>query len=148
MPAWELAHKAGRKQNKKNATAFLFLAKELPKGMGEQSEANPKMRKPRLPADEKRNLEEMRQAFHNFLQRNSQKGWASEATGLQQSVALYTSSLEKNSNDTLLLKAFEKGELSLLEYLLEMEYFYECFQKRAAERDLAHLLAELTAYTL
>ena len=42
MPAWELAHKAGRKQNKKNATAFLFLAKELPKGMGERSEANPK----------------------------------------------------------------------------------------------------------
>ena len=45
MPAWELAHKAGRKQNKKNATAFLFLAKELPKGMGEQSEANPKQEK-------------------------------------------------------------------------------------------------------
>ena len=55
----------------------------------------------------------------------------------------------ENSSDTLLLKAFEKGELSLLEYLLEMEYFYECFQKQAAaERDLAHLLAELTAYTL
>ena len=83
------------------------------------------------------------------MQRNHKKGWASKATGLQQSVALYTSSLEKNSNNTLLLKAFEKGELSLLEYLLEMEYFYECFQKRAAaERDLAHLLAELTAYTL
>ena len=25
---WELAHEAGRKQNKENATAFLFLAKE------------------------------------------------------------------------------------------------------------------------
>ena len=34
--------KAGRKQTTKNATAFLFLAKELPKGMGERSEANPK----------------------------------------------------------------------------------------------------------
>ena len=55
----------------------------------------------------------------------------------------------ENSSDKLLLKAFEKGELSLLEYLLEMEYFYECFQKQAAaERDLAHLLVELTAYTL
>ncbi|MBQ7947108.1 MAG: hypothetical protein IJ277_02950, partial [Bacteroidaceae bacterium] len=63
----------------KNATAFLFLAKEPPKGMGERSEANPKMRKPRLPADEKRNLEETRQAFHNFLQRNHKKGWASKA---------------------------------------------------------------------
>ncbi|MEE0911799.1 MAG: hypothetical protein U0L67_05060 [Paludibacteraceae bacterium] len=47
------------------------------------------------------------------------------------------------------MKAFEKGELSLLEYLLEMEYFYECFRKRAiAERDLDLLLAELTPYTL
>lgn len=54
-----------------------------------------------------------------------------------------------NSNTALLLKAFEKGELSLLEYLMEMEYFYKCFQKRAvAERDLALLLAELTAYSL
>ena len=32
--------KADRKQNKENATAFLFLAKESLKGMGEQSEAN------------------------------------------------------------------------------------------------------------
>ena len=60
----------------------MFLAKEPQKGMGEQSEANPeqtRQREARLPADEKRNLEETRQAFHNFLQRNSQKGWASEA---------------------------------------------------------------------
>ena len=34
-----------RKQNKKNATAFLFLAKEPQKGMGEQSEANPEQEK-------------------------------------------------------------------------------------------------------
>ena len=61
MPAWELAHKAGRKQNKKNATAFLFLAKEPQKGMGEQSEANPEMRKPRLPADEKAKQEKQTQ---------------------------------------------------------------------------------------
>ena len=32
--------KADRKQNKENATAFLFLAKEPQTGMGEQSEAN------------------------------------------------------------------------------------------------------------
>ena len=32
--------KADRKQNKENATAFLFLAKESLKGMGEQSDAN------------------------------------------------------------------------------------------------------------
>ena len=32
--------KADRKQNKENARAFLFLAKESLKGMGERSEAN------------------------------------------------------------------------------------------------------------
>ena len=69
--------------------------------------------------------------------------------GLQQSVALYASSLSQNGNEALLTKAFEKRELSLLEYLLEMEYYYECFQKKAeAERDLAHIWAELTAYSL
>ncbi|MBQ8542883.1 MAG: hypothetical protein IJ436_05355 [Bacteroidaceae bacterium] len=81
MPAWELAHKASKKQNKKNATAFLFLAKEPQKGMGEQSEANPeqtRQREARLPADEKRKLEETRQRSC-FLQRNHKKGWASKA---------------------------------------------------------------------
>ncbi|MBQ4502429.1 MAG: TolC family protein [Alistipes sp.] len=88
--------------------------------------------------------EDSRVQYYNHL-----RSLYNQAVGLQQSVALYTSSLGENSSDKLLLKAFEKGELSLLEYLLEMEYFYECFQKRAAaERDLAHLLAELTAYTL
>ena len=54
-----------------------------------------------------------------------------------------------NSNEALLLKAFEAGELSLLEYLLEMEYFYSCFLKQAeAESTLAHILAQLTAYAL
>ena len=64
-------------------------------------------------------------------------------------VALYASSFSQNGNEALLTKAFEKRELSLLEYLLEMEYYYECFQKQAeAERDLAHIWAELTAYAL
>ena len=77
------------------------------------------------------------------------KSLHNQATGLQQCVALYTSSLKENSNETLLTKAFEKGELTLLEYLLEMEYIYDCQQKQAeAEKDLAHLCAELTAYTL
>ncbi len=44
--------KADRKQNKENATAFLFLAKESPKGMGERSEANSDLK-----ADRKQNKE-------------------------------------------------------------------------------------------
>lgn len=88
--------------------------------------------------------EDSRVRYYNHL-----RSLYNQAVGLQQSVNLYTASLNENGHDSLLLKAFEKGELSLLEYLLEMEYFYECFRKRAiAERDLALLLAELTAYTL
>jgi hypothetical protein len=68
---------------------------------------------------------------------NHRRSLYNQAVGLQQSVNLYTASLNENGHDSLLLKAYEKGELSLLEYLLEMEYFYECFRKRAiAERDL------------
>lgn len=80
---------------------------------------------------------------------NNLKGLYKQAISLRESITLYSSSLSENGNDALLLKAFEKGELSLLEYLLEMEFFYDCFEKRAeAERDLALVLAELTAYEL
>jgi len=89
-------------------------------------------------------VEDSRVQYYNHL-----KSLYHQAVGLQQSVALYASSLSQNGNEALLTKAFEKKELSLLEYLLEMEYYYECFQKQAeAERDLAHIWAELTAYFL
>lgn len=89
-------------------------------------------------------VEDSRVQYYNHL-----KSLYHQAVGLQQSVALYASSLSQNGNEALLTKAFEKKELSLLEYLLEMEYYYECFQKQAeAERDLAHIWAELTAYSL
>lgn len=74
--------------------------------------------------------EDSRVRYYNHL-----RSLYNQAVGLQQSVNLYTASLNENGHDSLLLKAFEKGELSLLEYLLEMEYFYECFRKRSiAER--------------
>lgn len=89
-------------------------------------------------------VEDSRVQYYNHL-----KSLYHQVVGLQQSVALYASSLSQNGNEALLTKAFEKRELSLLEYLLEMEYYYECFQKQAeAERDLAHIWAELTAYSL
>lgn len=89
-------------------------------------------------------VEDSRVQYYNHL-----KSLYNQAVGLQQSVALYASSLSQNGNEALLTKAFEKRELSLLEYLLEMEYYYECFQKQAeAERNLAHIWAELTAYSL
>lgn len=80
---------------------------------------------------------------------NRLKSLYNQAIGMQQNLALYSSSVSKNRDEALPIKALEKGELSLLEYLMEMQYFHDCFQKQAkAERDLAHLLAELTSYSL
>ncbi len=91
-----------------------------------------------------RMVEDGRVQYYQHLQ-----GLYRQATHLKESVALYTTALKEHNNEELLLKAFHKGELSLLEYLLEMEYYYEIFEKQAsAERDLAQLVAELTAYAL
>jgi outer membrane protein TolC len=68
-----------------------------------------------------RQLEDSRLQYYNHLQSLYQ-----QAIALQRNIGRYSTSLNENANEALLLKAFQKGELSLLEYLLEMEYFYEC----------------------
>ncbi|MGL5785928.1 MAG: TolC family protein [Bacteroidales bacterium] len=44
---------------------------------------------------------------------------------LDQNCKLYNETLLSMSNDALLLKAYQKGELSLLEYLIELSYYYD-----------------------
>lgn len=44
---------------------------------------------------------------------------------LEQNCRLYNETLLSMSNDALLLKAYQKGELSLLEYLMELSYYYD-----------------------
>lgn len=44
---------------------------------------------------------------------------------LEQNCKLYNETLLTMSNDALLLKAYQKGELSLLEYLMELSYYYD-----------------------
>ncbi len=71
-----------------------------------------------------------------------------QAIQLKQTIAKYDTTL---SNDGLVLlnRAFEKGELSLLNYLLEKDYWTTAYERRLqTQRDLALVLAELNAWKL
>ena len=68
---------------------------------------------------------------------------------LQVSVRGYADALKNNANDELLNKAYSLGEISLMDYLHEMEYYYIAYDKLLqTERDLELALAELTAFRL
>jgi hypothetical protein len=55
--------------------------------------------------------------------------------------------VEMFSSSALLQKAFEKGELSLTEYIYELSIYYETFNKvLALERDLNMTIVELNKY--
>ncbi|MCH5308294.1 MAG: TolC family protein [Prevotella sp.] len=88
--------------------------------------------------------EDARMQYYNRL-----KSLYAEIAGLQENVRQYDAVLQQNDNARLLLKAYQSGEISLLEYLLEMEYHFTALDKRLqAERDLELALAELNAYQL
>ena len=73
----------------------------------------------------------------------------SQVKQLQVSVRGYADALKNNANDELLNKAYSLGEISLMDYLLEMEYYYIAYDKLLqTERDLELALAELTAFRL
>lgn len=68
---------------------------------------------------------------------------------LKENIKRYESVFSKNSNDILLYKALNGGELSLLDYLLELEYYFNSYEKlMQTQRDLRLALAELYAYKL
>ena len=72
-----------------------------------------------------------------------------QAKELKGSVARYEEVFSRNSNDELLFKAFKGGELSLLDYLLELEYYFSSYEKlMKTRRDLRMAMAELYAYKL
>jgi outer membrane protein TolC len=86
-------------------------------------------------------LMEQQSAFYSQLQRLHAR-----ALVLQQNVVRYRTALEAYGNASLLQKALDAGELSLLEYLLEMTYYYEALDKALEEeRELALVVAELFA---
>lgn len=88
--------------------------------------------------------EESRMQFYVNLQNLFDK-----ASTLQKSVANYRSSFDNYNNAQLLKKALDGGEISLLNYLLEMQYYYQAIANQlVAERDLELSIAQLSAVEL
>lgn len=68
---------------------------------------------------------------------------------LQTSVASIGKAIEMHNNEDLLYKAYNAGELSLLEYLLEVEYYISVKTKLLeTQSEMAQAYAQLTAHTL
>jgi CHAT domain-containing protein len=86
-------------------------------------------------------FEDSKVQFYNRLQMIYQK-----AAALQQNTQKLRQSLSDYSNEPLLKKALDAGEISLLNYLLEVEFFYNAMNKvLEAERDFEMAAAELWA---
>jgi outer membrane protein TolC len=75
---------------------------------------------------------------------NELKALHARATFLQSNLTEYQSKLQLFSNKELLKKALDKGEISLIEYLLELSLYYENTNKLLElERDLNKVVVEL-----
>ncbi|WP_313380488.1 TolC family protein [Proteiniphilum saccharofermentans] len=82
--------------------------------------------------------------FYNRLQSLYLKSVA-----LRQNVQKIRQSLSEYSNAPLLQKALDAGEISLLNYLLEIEYYYDAMNRALeAERNYQQAIAELSAVEL
>jgi hypothetical protein len=78
---------------------------------------------------------------------NSMKATHTKVIALQKNVSDYRSKLELYSNSALLEKAFNKGEISLTEYMYELSLYYESFYKLLEmEMSLNLGFAELIKY--
>jgi outer membrane protein TolC len=70
-----------------------------------------------------------------------------KASGLQQTTFDYRLNLQKFDNSVLLQKAFDKNEISLIDYMLERSIYYESVDKLLdLERDLKKTIARLNQY--
>lgn len=88
--------------------------------------------------------QESKQQFYNRLQNLYLR-----ASGLQQTAIGYRKSLQSLNNTELLMKALEVGEISLLNYIVEIGLYYDTVnQTLAAERDFEKALAQLSAVEL
>lgn len=88
--------------------------------------------------------EDTRMQFYNNLQR-----LFVNASHLQNAIMDYQTSLSTFNNGELLKKALDAGEISLLDYLMEIQFYYDAYEKAiAAERDFEITRAELSAVEL
>lgn len=90
------------------------------------------------------NFDDKQVQFYSYLQ-----NLYSKAFNLQQTLQKYKKSLSEYNNERLLKKALDAGEISLLDYLLESQYYYELFNKMLeTERDYELTAAKLSAVEL
>lgn len=70
-----------------------------------------------------------------------------KAQQLQQSTSEYHQAMETLNNSDLLLTALESGEISVLEYLMELSLYYDTIEMALeTERDLQETVARLEAF--
>ncbi|MCL2100752.1 MAG: TolC family protein [Fibromonadales bacterium] len=87
-------------------------------------------------------LKDGKTQFYNRLRRNYFK-----TVALQEIIQKLRRSLTENSNEPLLKKALDAGEISLLNYLLEIEYYYDAMNKALeAERDFELMAMEFAFF--
>lgn len=78
---------------------------------------------------------------------NQLKVLYTKAIGLQNNVRDYQSKLQGFDNSELLKKALDKGEISLINYMLELSIYYESVNNLLElERDMNKVIAELNQY--
>lgn len=87
---------------------------------------------------------ETKQAFYNNLQT-----LYSKAKGLENTARLYNKALKELDNSELLLKALNAGEISMLDYIVEMQLYYDTIDRaHTAMRDFEKAKSELYAVEL
>ena len=78
---------------------------------------------------------------------NQLKTLHTKAIGIQKNANDYRINLQKFNNSDLLKKALDKGEISLIDYILELSIYYESVNKLLEfERNLNKVVAELSQY--
>ena len=89
-------------------------------------------------------LENNKLQYYNRLQNLFNK-----SVGLQSTAVKYRQALSSYNSVPMLRKALEAGEISLLNYLLQIEAYYDAYNSMLeVERDYALAEAELTAVSL
>lgn len=84
------------------------------------------------------------QEFYSDLQNQYAK-----ARSMKENAEMMRRSLSETDSRKFLLSALSKGEISMIDYLVETDLYYEALEATLeAERDYRHALASLNAFTL
>lgn len=81
------------------------------------------------------------EAYMNYLY--------SSALSLENTIRIYSQAVEEASNQDMLLRSYQSGAMNLLDYLLEVQYLFECRDNLLqAQRDLYVTYCRIYAFML